>query len=33
MRHMADPLLWRTYLYRLYGLSAFSDRHAVLRKL
>jgi len=30
---MADQLLSRTYYYRLYGLSVFSNRHAVLRKL
>jgi len=31
MRHGSSAAL--TYCYRLYGLSAFSNRHAVLRKL
>jgi len=31
MRHGGSVTL--TYCYRLYGLSAFSNRHAVLRKL
>jgi len=30
---MADQLLSFTYCYRLYGLSSFSNGHAVLRKL
>jgi len=30
---MADQLLSLTYCYRLYGLSSFSNGHAVLRKL
>jgi len=31
MRHGSSVTL--TYCYRLYGLTAFSNRHAVLRKL
>jgi len=31
MRHCWSVILW--YCYRLYGLYAFSNQHAVLRKL